>query len=222
PSSRHRVLLTFLFMDTECTYDYLFVYDGDSPRCPLLASLSGSTLPPPLEATSGKVTPHPGLAGCCCTCSVTPTTTCWASTPATGSRSAPAAAPATVPASPTASASVSLAGGGPDCAVPHCDSYCLGHGACDQESDRCRCQPGFVGEACDLALGENQGAGRWYNVSSGDPHFRPRTAAAGAVLPPTGAFYIFGGLDLNTALGDLVIYNFTSNLWQRRVLSPSP
>nr|XP_025977007.1 transmembrane protein 145 [Dromaius novaehollandiae] len=54
PSPRHRVLLTFTFMDTECTYDYLFVYDGDSPRSPLLASLSGSTLPAPLEATSGK------------------------------------------------------------------------------------------------------------------------------------------------------------------------
>lgn len=60
PSPRHRVLLTFTFMDTECTYDYLFVYDGDSPRSPLLASLSGSTLPAPLEATSGKVPPLGG------------------------------------------------------------------------------------------------------------------------------------------------------------------
>lgn len=55
PSPQHRILLDFLFLDTECTYDYLFVYDGDSPRGPLLASLSGSTRPPPIEASSGKV-----------------------------------------------------------------------------------------------------------------------------------------------------------------------
>ncbi|ETE63664.1 hypothetical protein L345_10570, partial [Ophiophagus hannah] len=55
PSSSYRILLTFMFMDTECTYDYLFIYDGDSPSSPLLASLSGSTLPPTIEATSGKV-----------------------------------------------------------------------------------------------------------------------------------------------------------------------
>ncbi|XP_074837451.1 multiple epidermal growth factor-like domains protein 8 [Carettochelys insculpta] len=213
PSSRHRVLLTFLFMDTECTYDYLFVYDGDSPRCPLLASLSGSTLPHPLEATSGKMLLHLfsdanyNLLGfnasyrvslCPRDCSghgtCAPHGQCWCQP----------------------------GWGGPDCAVPHCSSYCLGHGACDQESGRCWCQAGFVGEGCDLALGENQGAGRWYNVSTSDPHFRPRTAAAGAVLPPAGALYIFGGLDLNAALDDLAIYNFTSNAWQRRVLSPQP
>lgn len=55
PSPQHRILLDFLFLDTECTYDYLFVYDGDSPQGPLLASLSGSTRPPPIEASSGKV-----------------------------------------------------------------------------------------------------------------------------------------------------------------------
>lgn len=43
-------------MDTECTYDYLFVYDGDSYQSPLIASLSGNTLPQPIEAKSGKVT----------------------------------------------------------------------------------------------------------------------------------------------------------------------
>ncbi|KAG8143498.1 hypothetical protein E2320_000720 [Naja naja] len=130
PSSSYRILLTFMFMDTECTYDYLFIYDGDSPSSPLLASLSGSTLPPTIEATSGKVSQH------------------------------------------------------------------------------CQCELGFVGQACDLALSDNQGAGKWYNVSIRDSSFWPRTAAA--------------GLDLNTALGDLVFYNFTTNTWHQRVLSPSP
>lgn len=50
-----------------------------------------------------------------------------------------------------------------------------------------------MGQACDLALSENQGAGKWYNVSAGDPSFRARTAAAGAFLSSTGGLYIFGG-----------------------------
>ncbi|XP_071276970.1 multiple epidermal growth factor-like domains protein 8 [Agelaius tricolor] len=58
PSPRHRILLTFTFMDTECTYDYLFVYDGASTRGRLLAALSGSALPAPIEATSGKMLLH--------------------------------------------------------------------------------------------------------------------------------------------------------------------
>lgn len=33
----------------------MFVYDGDSYQSPLLASLSGNTLPQPIEAKSGKV-----------------------------------------------------------------------------------------------------------------------------------------------------------------------
>uniref|UniRef100_A0A8C8VJG7 Multiple EGF like domains 8 n=1 Tax=Pelusios castaneus TaxID=367368 RepID=A0A8C8VJG7_9SAUR len=213
PSSQHRVLLTFLFMDTECTYDYLFVYDGNSPRAPLLASLSGSTLPPPLEATSGKMLLHLfsdanyNLLGFNASYRVS---------------LCPRGCSGHGACDPHGTCQCQPGWGGQECTVPHCSSYCLGHGTCDQESDRCQCQPGFVGEACDLALGENQGAGRWYNVSADDPHFQARTAAAGAVLPPTGALYIFGGLDLNTALGDLVSYNFTTNLWQRWVLSPSP
>lgn len=55
PSNNHRIVLNFTFMDTECTYDYLFVYDGDSYQNPLVASLSGNTVPQPMEAKSGKV-----------------------------------------------------------------------------------------------------------------------------------------------------------------------
>ena len=63
PSNNHRIVLNFTFMDTECTYDYLFVYDGDSYQSPLLASLSGNTLPQPMEAKSGKVIRKPGYWG---------------------------------------------------------------------------------------------------------------------------------------------------------------
>lgn len=42
-------------MGTECSYDYIFVYDGDSFKSPLLGSFSGKTEPQKVIATSGSV-----------------------------------------------------------------------------------------------------------------------------------------------------------------------
>jgi len=42
-------------MGTECSYDYVFVYDGDSFRSPLLGSFSGKTEPQQVMSTSGYV-----------------------------------------------------------------------------------------------------------------------------------------------------------------------
>lgn len=42
-------------MGTECSYDYIFVYDGDSFKSPLLGSFSGKTEPQKVVATSGSV-----------------------------------------------------------------------------------------------------------------------------------------------------------------------
>uniref|UniRef100_A0ACB8FSR9 Multiple epidermal growth factor-like domains protein 8 n=3 Tax=Sphaerodactylus townsendi TaxID=933632 RepID=A0ACB8FSR9_9SAUR len=213
PSSSYRILLTFMFMDTECTYDYLFIYDGDSSSSPLLASLSGSTLPATIEATSGKMLLHLfsdanyNLLGFNATYAVS---------------LCPMGCSGHGTCDNDGRCTCFQDWGGEDCSMPDCATYCQNHGTCSQDLGRCQCEPGFVGQACDLALSENQGAGKWYNVSAGDPSFRPRTAAAGTFLSSTGGLYIFGGLDLNTALGDLVFYNFTTNVWHQRVLSPSP
>ncbi|XP_043935354.1 multiple epidermal growth factor-like domains protein 8 [Protopterus annectens] len=91
-----------------------------------------------------------------------------------------------------------------------------------KETHQCQCDSGYIGQKCDLSLLDNQGTANWYNVSASDPKFTPRSAAAGVFLNTTNALYIFGGFDLNTALGDLVLYNFTTNSWERKVLSPSP
>ncbi|XP_078092162.1 multiple epidermal growth factor-like domains protein 8 [Mustelus asterias] len=212
PNNSFRIVLTFMFLDTECTYDYLFIYDGDSYNSPLLASLSGNTLPEPIEAQSGKMLLHlfsdanynllgfnatyiftlcpMGCSGHG-TCDLTGTCTChsgWS---------------------------------GLACDIQNCSDYCASHGQCIA-SQHCQCQSGFIGHNCDLSLNDNQSAGSWYNVSRSDPEFTGRTAAAGTFLNTTNSLYIFGGFDLNEVLGDLIRYNFTSNQWHRSLLSPSP
>eukprot|EP00051_Salpingoeca_urceolata_P018531 m.260520 g.260520 ORF g.260520 m.260520 type:complete len:200 (-) comp19217_c1_seq1:1537-2136(-) len=49
------ITLTFDSYATECQYDYLFVYDGPSYSSPLVAAMSGDTVPPPAIATSGQM-----------------------------------------------------------------------------------------------------------------------------------------------------------------------
>ena len=42
-------------MSTECSYDYVFVYNGDSFESPLIGSFSGKSQPQQVTATSGAV-----------------------------------------------------------------------------------------------------------------------------------------------------------------------
>lgn len=49
------ITLKFHSLATECSYDYVFVFDGDSYKSPLLGSFSGKTEPQQVMATSGSV-----------------------------------------------------------------------------------------------------------------------------------------------------------------------
>ena len=49
------IVLEFISMITECSYDYLFVYDGLSYNSSLIGSFSGESIPDKLLATSGYV-----------------------------------------------------------------------------------------------------------------------------------------------------------------------
>lgn len=52
-SSKLYITLHFHEMATECAYDHVFVYDGNSYNSPLLGTFSGDSDPPPVTATSG-------------------------------------------------------------------------------------------------------------------------------------------------------------------------
>lgn len=54
-NSHQFITLSFRTMGTECSYDYVFVYDGDSFHSPLLGSFSGKTEPQQVTSSSGYV-----------------------------------------------------------------------------------------------------------------------------------------------------------------------
>lgn len=54
-SPNKTIHLEFEKMSTECSFDFLFIYDGNSYRSPLIATLSGDSLPFPVVARSGYV-----------------------------------------------------------------------------------------------------------------------------------------------------------------------
>ncbi|XP_028836876.1 multiple epidermal growth factor-like domains protein 8 [Denticeps clupeoides] len=214
PNTSYRIVLNFTFMETECTYDYLFVYDGDSYKSPLLASLSGNTLPQHIEAKSGKMLLHlfsdanynllgfnatysfslcPGACGGHGRCDIA-----------------------------TSRCQCHQGWGGADCTTPLCSLACHKHGHCDEKGERCNCSSGFVGQNCLLGLLDDNGAGEWFEVSGGDARIPPRTASAGVYLPSTKSLYMFGGFDLNRPLGDLLQYNFATNLWVTLPIANAP
>lgn len=54
-STNQFITLEFKTLNTECSYDYVFVYDGDSFNSPLLGSYSGKNQPQSILASSGFV-----------------------------------------------------------------------------------------------------------------------------------------------------------------------
>lgn len=54
-STNQFITLEFKTLNTECSYDYIFVYDGDSFNSPILGSFSGKNQPQSILASSGFV-----------------------------------------------------------------------------------------------------------------------------------------------------------------------
>ncbi|XP_063223363.1 multiple epidermal growth factor-like domains protein 8 [Bacillus rossius redtenbacheri] len=200
------ITLSFRSMGTECSYDYIFVYDGDSFEAPLLGSFSGKTEPQNITATSGSmlillysdtnyvldgfraeysVTDCPGNCthpsrGMCllnvCVCEAE-----W---------------------------------GGPDCGVRACPGDCgAAHGRGKCLLGRCRCAPGYSGRACSLHRTNSPG-NRWHWLSRSNSGLLPRAAHTAVYHNETDALYVFGGYDLNRVLGDLAVYRFETSQWE--------
>ncbi|GLH01298.1 Laminin subunit alpha [Gryllus bimaculatus] len=204
-NSRQFITLTFRAMGTECSYDYVFVYDGDSFKAPLLGSFSGKTEPQQVTAASGAmlillysdtnyvldgfraeffVTDCPnncsshGISHGMCTDHFCVCDEGW---------------------------------GGKDCSRKLCPENC-GNGTCASGS-KCVCEPGFSGQACTLHRSDTVG-NKWHWLSHSETGLSPRAAHSAVYLSDSDSLFVFGGYDLNRVLGDLVIYRFNTSHWE--------
>jgi len=202
-STNQFITLEFKTLNTECSYDYVFVYDGDSFNSPLLGSYSGKNQPQSILASSGfmlillfsdtnyalegfeasyYVSDCPrncSSHGFClrnfCVCDNE-----W---------------------------------GGPDCGTELCPDKCgePNRGVCKQ--GRCHCLQNYSGMGCTLNSSDSTG-NRWHDLYQGGIH--PRAAHSAVYISEVDSLYIFGGYDLNNILGDLVVFRFNTSMWYDR------
>ncbi|XP_033096794.1 multiple epidermal growth factor-like domains protein 8 [Anneissia japonica] len=207
------IVLQFSSFETECSYDFLFVYDGGSYQSPLLASLSGDTLPMPVIARSGMMLIylysdtnyvldgfHASfiVEDCIFNCSgngVCLNHTCKCNSGYTGEA----------------------------CQFKACPNDCgssQGHGVCKVNDDginHCHCYDGYIGHDCSLSTTDNLGWGSTFTISNTSTF--ARTAHGGVFHSKTNSLWMYGGFDMDRELDDIVIFNFTSSEWQ--VIKPN-
>ncbi|XP_066597515.1 multiple epidermal growth factor-like domains protein 8 isoform X2 [Prorops nasuta] len=195
------ITLSFRTMGTECSYDYVFVYDGDSFRSPLLGSFSGKTEPQQVTSSSGYMLillysdTNYVLDGFHAEFSVTDcpnnctnhgkciNNTCFCEND----------------------------WGGRDCSKALCPNNCNNGGICGAK--RCQCHRGFSGQSCSLNSTHPEG-NKWHWLSHSEGGLTPRAAHIAVYVKSTDSLYVFGGYDLNYILGDLEIYRFNTSQWE--------
>ncbi|KAK8778157.1 hypothetical protein V5799_020502 [Amblyomma americanum] len=217
-SSKLYITLRFHEMATECAYDHVFVYDGDSYSSPLLGTFSGESIPPPVIATSGSMLillysdTNYVLKGFVAEYSIT-------QCPSNCSNHGSCGRDSCV---------CDLAWTGPDCSTPVCPSSChadQGQGNCSfpctttsppgssEIPNCCRCSHGFAGISCSLPENPNDSAAGWHLLSRGGGPFAARAGHAGVYLPFTDQLFVFGGRAFGRVLGDFLVYNFNESAW---------
>ncbi|XP_069986395.1 attractin-like protein 1 isoform X2 [Penaeus vannamei] len=205
---------------TECSWDHLYVYDGDSIYDPLLAVFSGMVVQddyqvpqmPEVVAKSGYALLYfysdaaYNLTGFSISYTV-------------------AGCPTTVVGEECSSRGACLDGectcdagwGGPACSVPVCPEGCSGNGQCKPEEHRCQCHQGYTGADCSQVIEEG-----WWEVVSHDitsqlkkanPFSSMLERGSHATVLINNAIWVIGGYSF-TEKPFVLKYNITEDTWR--------
>ncbi|GFG35976.1 hypothetical protein Cfor_03559, partial [Coptotermes formosanus] len=204
-NSSQFITLKFHMMSTECSYDYVFVYDGDSFESPLIGSFSGKSQPQQVTATSGAMLillysdTNYVLDGFRAEFFVT---------------NCPNNCSDHGMCSPLHKCYCEGTWGGDDCGLDLCPEGCgrdQQRGEC--KMNRCRCEHGYSGQACSLYRGDQTG-NKWHWLSHSDGGLSPRAAHTAVYHKETDSLYVFGGYNLNNVLSNLEVYRFETSRWE--------
>ncbi|XP_053675074.1 multiple epidermal growth factor-like domains protein 8 [Anopheles nili] len=198
------IMLKFRSMGTECSYDYIFIYDGDSFRSPLLGSFSGNTEPQHVIAGSGSMLillysdTNYVLEGFRAEFSVT---NCPNNCSGNGR---------------CIDHSCVCDSGwiGDDCSLEACHNYCgksEQRGKCS--NDRCECSKDYMGQSCGLHRSQPTPK-EWHWLSNSKIGLPPRAAHTAVYYEPSDSLYVFGGYNLNEVFDSLYVFRFDRNYWE--------
>ncbi|XP_071548836.1 attractin-like protein 1 isoform X2 [Panulirus ornatus] len=213
------IRLHFDHFATECSWDHLYVYDGDSIYDPLLAVFSGMVVQddyrvphiPEVVATSGYALLYfysdaaYNLTGFSISYSVD-------------------GCPSTAVGEECSGRGACLEGvctcdagwGGPACSVPVCPEDCSGNGQCNPEEHRCQCHPGYTGADCSQVIEEGWWEVVGHDMTSQSTHPDPvstlleRSSHASVLID--NEVWVIGGYSF-TERPFLVRYNISDNNW---------
>ncbi|XP_063233286.1 attractin-like protein 1 [Bacillus rossius redtenbacheri] len=196
---------------TECGWDHLYIFDGDSVHSPLLAVFSGLMYKdgysirriPEVVARSGSALLHfysdvaYNMTGFNISYRLN-------SCPSRYSHSNCSGRGVCIDGVCTCDALYR----GEACDVPICPNNCSGgNGQCNREKHRCDCRQGFKGDDCSQLEAE----GFWEVVQHSD--FVPEGSASHAAVVWKDSLYIVGGESYHRAKM-VYVYDLTGNVWE--------
>lgn len=205
------IRLKFNHFATECCWDHLYVFDGDSIYAPLLAAYSGLMQPdsptpayvPELVTSSGTAYIHfysdaaYNMSGFNISYSVE---LCPSNCSGNG---------VCIDGSCTCDGFWQ----GNDCSIPICPNDCSSHGSCNREARRCECHPDYAGEDCSSL----RKTGYWETLRTNSDALYGRASHATVVYKDE--MWIFGGERFRKEkYCDIWRFNFSSQEW----IQPEP
>ncbi|OXA45784.1 putative protein tag-53 [Folsomia candida] len=199
---------------TECGWDWMYIYDGDSVYAPLLGVFSGIVVQnkyqalrlPEIVAKSGYALLHfyTDVAYNLTGFNITYRSN---SCPSNNSKLECSGNGLCIEGQCTCDAAYS----GKSCSIEKCPNNCSHNGICDMEKHQCRCSEGYRGNDCSYEEKE----GYWEVVYPEGSN--PRGSASHASIVHNDSLWVFGGSTLGLDINDEIYiskFDFIANTWE--------
>ncbi|XP_068203463.1 multiple epidermal growth factor-like domains protein 8 [Palaemon carinicauda] len=208
------ITLNITSIQSECSYDHIYVYDGNTYDSVMLGVFSGRTIPPLVTAKSGFMLillysdTNYALDGFIAEYSVTDCPLNCSSRGHCENHKCICHELFT----------------GEGCEYQYCPENCgmsSNHGNCSKPlatpreprpAPYCLCNEGYLGDGCSLGTHDSEGSS-WHWLWRGGPPFSERTSHASVYLPHLDRLYVYGGYNLNQIYGDLMVFDLGTSLW---------
>ncbi|XP_045189684.2 attractin-like protein 1 [Mercenaria mercenaria] len=199
------IRLTTTQFATECGWDHLYIFDGDSLYSPLIAAYSGLVLPDiDVNNSLEEIVAHSGKAYLYFYSDAAYNMTGFTLQYSVGN------CPKNCSGHGDCLDSVCVCEAGytgSSCDIEMCPNACSGNGTCEQSIGKCLCFPQYKGLDCSTLVRE-ESLIRYENANS------PVGRASAASLMDGDDLVISGGYAFGQVIDFLIVYNVTTHTWR--------